>query len=238
MPGRRVVRIAHGYGNRRDALAQALVADVDMIEVDIWYRGDNVWVRHERRLDPFPVLADHGMSGHPLPPWSVSLWKGYYACLDVNRLSLGEVLEATGDQKRLLLDTKGWYKDDRPRRFAETLARTIREHGAEESVAVCGQFYPVLNAFRRAAPDVQVRYSIQNARQWRWFVDKAGRDEDVRSICIQHRLVDDEKARVVEEMGIDLYCWTVDDRAEAARLVSQGVDGVISNDLGLLEELP
>ena len=33
---KRVVRIAHAYGNSRPALARALAADCDMIEVDMW----------------------------------------------------------------------------------------------------------------------------------------------------------------------------------------------------------
>ncbi len=36
------VRIAHAYGNSRAALHRALDADVDMIEVDVWYRGGDV----------------------------------------------------------------------------------------------------------------------------------------------------------------------------------------------------
>ena len=52
------VRIAHAYGNSRAALRRALAADIDMIEVDIWYRGGDVYARHARRLSPLPLLAD------------------------------------------------------------------------------------------------------------------------------------------------------------------------------------
>jgi glycerophosphoryl diester phosphodiesterase len=37
---------------------------------------------------------------------------------------------------------------------------------------------------------------------------------------------------------VDVYCWTVDGRADAEALVSRGVDGITSNDLGLLASLP
>ena len=237
MADHRVVRIAHAYGNRRDDIVKAVAAAVDMIELDVWH-DDGLFVHHERRLRPFPLLIDHLMPGRSLPPLSLPLPRGHYVRLDVNRLSLEEVLEKAVPEKRVLIDTKGRYDGTDPGKFAAALLRAIRKRGAESSVSVCGQFYPVLDAFRQMAPEVEVRYSIENARQWRWFTSLAGREELVRNICIQHRFIDPEKAAFVEQLGINVYCWTVDDRGEAGSLVASGVDGIISNDLELLESLP
>lgn len=236
-PGHRVQRIAHAYGNSRDTLVQALAADVDMIEVDCWYDG-GLWARHAKRLSPLPLLIDHQMRGHPIPPWSLSLPGNHVARLDFNRLSLNEVIRTTAGTKRLLIDTKGAHDKREGGRFAGALVNVIGRHSAHASVSVCGQFYPVLDAFRQLAPDVEVRYSIENSRQWRWFTNLAGRDERVRHICIQHKFIDPEKAAFVERLGINLYCWTVDDRAQAGSLVAAGVDGIISNNLDLLASLP
>ncbi len=49
--------------------------------------------------------------------------------------------------------------------------------------------------------------------------------------------LDPAKARLMVEGGVDVYCWTVDDWDAARRLVSDGVDGIISNDLRLLAQL-
>jgi len=43
--------------------------------------------------------------------------------------------------------------------------------------------------------------------------------------------------RYIEEQGVDIFCWTVDDLSEARRLLAAGADGIISNDLELLDEL-
>jgi len=56
-------------------------------------------------------------------------------------------------------------------------------------------------------------------------------------VCIEHRFLNEERTRFIEERGVNLYCWTVDDREEARRLVAAGADGIISNDLELLAEL-
>jgi glycerophosphoryl diester phosphodiesterase len=88
------------------------------------------------------------------------------------------------------------------------------------------------------APDVEVRYSIQQEYQWERFLRMMERDPAVRRVCIAYGFIDADKARLMEERDVDLYCWTVDDWDEARRLVRQGVDGIISNDLKLLAALP
>jgi glycerophosphoryl diester phosphodiesterase len=96
----------------------------------------------------------------------------------------------------------------------------------------------VLNNLRKVAPEIEVRYSLEQPYQWQRFLRIMEKHASVRRVCISHRFIDSEKARVMEETGVDLYVWTVDDRPLADRLVSDGVDGIISNDLGLLESLP
>ena len=56
-------------------------------------------------------------------------------------------------------------------------------------------------------------------------------------VCIEHRFLNEERVRYIEEQGVDIFCWTVDDLTEARRLVAAGADGIISNDLELLAEL-
>lgn len=234
---RRPVRIAHAYGNSRRLLRRALESPVDAIEADIWLRGDDIHVRHERRIGPLPVLVDRQSRGGHLPPMSLVLWRGYYLRPELRPFKLDQLLDTVKGKKRLLLDVKGRYHGPRVGAYAWTLARKIAEHKAQDWVAVCGQFFPVLDRLREAAPGVEVRCSIERKDQWKAFKRMAREDDRVRSICIEHRFINEKRARFVEEKGIDLYCWTVDDAAEAKHLVEQGADGIISNDLRLLAGL-
>jgi glycerophosphoryl diester phosphodiesterase len=229
--------IAHAYGNTRARLDIALAAPVDAIEVDLWYRAGKVWARHEARLDPLPLLIDKRMRGHSLPPLSLPLGKRWYVRLDVNGLKLDDVMQRVAGTKSLLLDIKGSYPAQRNLEFAKTLVRMIREHGAEGWAIVCGQFWPVLEAIRKEASDIDVRYSVEHVYQWEKFMRLVGEDERVRKVCIEHRFLNPERVRYIEEQGVDIFCWTVDDVTEAQRLVSAGADGIISNDLGLLAQL-
>ena len=104
-------------------------------------------------------------------------------------------------------------------------------------MAVCGQTFRVLNALRKVAPDIEVRYSIQKQHQWESFLRKMLGDRSVRRVCMSHRFIDAEKTQLMEKNNVDFYCWTVDDPADAERLVSQGANGIISNNLGLLTAL-
>jgi len=232
------VRIAHAYGNSRAALRRALDADVDMIEVDIWYRGGDVYAHHARRLSPLPLLADKKMPEHPLPPLAFPVWPGYRVWPQINPLKLGELLAIVGGSKRLLLDVKGRYKGGRSAGFAEVIARRLHDHRASSWAIVCGQTYPVLNALRHVDDEIEVRYSLEKPYQWESFVRKMNKHQRVRQVCISRHFIDDERARVLEENGVNVYVWTVDDPEAARHWIEQGADGIISNNLTLLEGLP
>jgi glycerophosphoryl diester phosphodiesterase len=231
------LRIAHAYGNTRERLGIALASAIDAIELDVWYRSGYLWVRHETRLEPLPLLVDKRMRGHSLPPLSLPLGKRLYFRVDFNRLTLGEVLATVAAKKRLLVDLKGAYQARRNLDFARALVGTIREHGAESWVSICGQFWPVLDDVRREAGDLEVRYSIERPYQWEKFMRLVGEDERVCRVCIEHRFLNEERTRFLEDRGVNLYCWTVDNPEEATRLVAAGADGIISNNLKLLAEL-
>ncbi len=230
------VRIAHAFGNHRDTLRQALATDVDMIEVDVWFRAGRIEVRHERRLGRVPLLLDRRRRGVPTGAWSLPLPRRGYVRLDLNPFRLAELLEETTGQKRLLVDVKS-TDPTTATAFAAELVREFQNAEAEEWVAVCGQYWPVLDRLREAGRSIEVRYSMQADEQWQRYVEMARQDDGARRVCIWHRMLNEERAAFLRENEVDAYCWTVDDRREAQRLVELGVDGVISNDLGLLREL-
>jgi glycerophosphoryl diester phosphodiesterase len=52
----------------------------------------------------------------------------------------------------------------------------------------------------------------------------------VAALMLQHRLATRSAVARLRELGVAVLVWTVDDPEELARVVTTGVDGVITND--------
>ncbi len=230
------VAIAHAYGNRRASIAEALTAGVDVIETDACYRAGELWVRHERRLGPLPLLYDRRPRGvRRIGPWALPFPLRYYLRLDIRPLTLVEVLERTKGHSRTLVDVKGRYSRDDTGAYARHLAQLAEDD--DRDVAVCGQNWTVLDEIRAQAPQTEVRYSVEHPEQWQALLRRLDAGQAINGICIEHRFLAGDKMRLLRDKGISVYCWTVDSREEARRLLGRGVDGIISNDLSLLASL-
>jgi glycerophosphoryl diester phosphodiesterase len=229
---RPVVRIAHA-GNTRERLARALASDCDMIEVDLWYRGGDLRIHHEHKVARLPLLADRIMPTHARPRFALRIGR-YYVRPDIGTLRLDELLATVAGRKRLLLDIKGRYSPGALEAYVEKLLQRIRAHRAETWVALCGS-YSVLRRVLESAPEIEVRHTVGNDLSWERFLRQI--DGGVTRVCMAYDFIDDEKARLLEHHNVDLYCWTVDNWDAARRLVAEGVDGIISNDLQMLSEI-
>lgn len=230
-------RIAHAYGNRHHQLQRALPAAVDMIEADLWYQGDNIWVRHERRLPFLPVLYGRRSVGARGPgPRALPLGCRWYATLDLHPMPLEELIQQVGDKGELLLDLKGGYSAADGQRFVDRLVVCLRRFAVEARAHLCGS-WPLLDRVRRCAPELRVCYSVGHLGQWEALVRRLEEGERIEAICIHRHLLNEERARWLHDRGIEFYCWPVDEADEALRLMGLGVDGIISYDLELLGSL-
>lgn len=236
--GGRPIRIAHAYGNRRDMIEAAASADVDFMEVDLWYRAGEVWIRHERRLGCLPLLYDRRSQGvDSIGPWALTVFPRHYVRLDINPLRLAELLERTQGRCGLLLDIKGSYAVEGARAYARTLAHNLAEaQPATGEVIVCGEM-EVLDRVREAAPDLDVRYSIEKQPHWENFLRRLEADSHLRGVCMAAEFLSDDIARFLRDKGLQVFCWTIDDPVEARELLARGVDGITSNNIPLLEQL-
>jgi len=230
----RPLAIAHAYGNRRDLVARALQAGVDMLEADVWLYGGRFWARHERRLGPLPLLADRRRyAAHGLGPWALPLGP-FYLRLDVSPLPMEEVVAAVAGRALLLWDAKGNHSPAQARRYARHLREFLARAGAAGAVVVCGQDWGLLEAVGEGLPEALVFFTVETPRQWEALLRRPSLPP---GLSLHRSLADEARTAYLRERGVLFFCWTVDEQEEARRLLSLGAKGIISNRLDLLRGL-
>jgi glycerophosphoryl diester phosphodiesterase len=231
------LRIAHGHGNRRDRIESALRAPVDLIEADLWYRGGEIWVRHERRLPLIPLLIDRRRGSDDLGRFALPLGS-WYLRPDVNPMRLEALVKMVGGRRGLLLDLKGEYGAADRHRFAEKLVGVIKRGGVEETARLSGHRWYLLDLARAMAPGLKVHYTIEHLSQWQAFLRRLEQGDQINHVCLHPGLCNQERASLLQEREIEVFSWDVNESAKAERLLGLGVGGIISDDLTLLQELP
>lgn len=208
MAGQPVLRIAHGFGNGRERVAFALQERVDAVEADVRLRRGRLWLAH----------------GRALPIWP---------CFVAGSFPLGELPPMVAGKCGLLLDLKSPRMKGNRRRFVEALAAALRAVDEPGSVRLCGD-WPLLDEMRSVAPELRTYYSVADRRRWRALLRRLRNDGSVRGVSMKAGLFDEPAARFLRDRNVEVFCWVIDDLAEARRVIGLGAGGIISDDLKLL----
>ncbi|HSB18275.1 MAG TPA: glycerophosphodiester phosphodiesterase [Bryobacteraceae bacterium] len=114
-----------------------------------------------------------------------------------------------------------------PGRFAELLLAGIRKRHLEDRVMVQSFDYRTLRAMKRLAPGI--RLSALFGDDARDFAAIA-RDAGTGMVSPHQRLVTPEKVAAAHAGGLTVHAWTANKPEEWDRLISAGVDGIITDD--------
>jgi glycerophosphoryl diester phosphodiesterase len=205
---RRPFVIAHRFGNGLDALRDAERLGVPCVEADLRLFHGRVEVRHLKSVGPLPLFWDRWRVAAPWSP----------------RLSLAELLRATGPQTELVLDLKG-----RNPALGRLVADAIEPHAAARSFIVCARSKSQLEPFEELP--VRRFESVGNARQLRRLLR---RGTAAHGVSIHARLLDESVVRQLRELTDAIFTWPVNRVDDAASLAALGVDGLISDTPKLL----
>lgn len=200
--------IAHRFGNRLDALRDAERLGIPCVEADLRLFRGRVEVRHLKSVGPLPLFWDRW---HVAAPWSP-------------RLTLSELLRATGPQTELVLDLKG-----RNTALGRLVADAIEPHVVARRFIVCARSTSQLEPFLELP--VRRFESVGSARQLRRLLS---RGTAAHGVSIHARLLDDGVVKQLRRLTEVIVTWPVNRVEDADALAALGVDGLISDAPNLL----
>ncbi len=235
---RQVVRIAHAYGNRRRRISAAIAAGVDFIEADLRYWRREIWIRHEHRPTPLPLVYNVGLKPgiHRQGPWAARLGK-LFVRVDFNPIRFGELLDRVAGHAGLLIDLKAApYPPDVANAFVGQIFTELDRHRFGDALDFCGG-WPLLDLVHATHPDLPVHYSVDSLADWRRLQPRLSGPGRVPGISLRCDLVNAERIATLRAAHVDYYCWDIKDAQDASRAIQAGASGVIADDLALLHNL-
>jgi hypothetical protein len=149
--------VAHQGGNTPRKVRDALSDVADHLEVDLWVEDGRFEARHDRLLRPFPIL-----------------WGGLYrvSWAPKKPFGLADLLRETGDRAGVFLDLKNGGET-----AGRLVRRSIDEAGQPVTrIAASSQIWSVLRGIGKAAPEVDLFYSIDIAARFDLFLSVSQRD--------------------------------------------------------------
>jgi glycerophosphoryl diester phosphodiesterase len=115
-----------------------------------------------------------------------------------------------------------------PQRYARMVLDKIRAYEMESRVIVMSFDFKVLEAMRRAAPEIRLcALTEDDPREFREIAEEAARAEIVAP---HFSLVTPANVAAAHLAGLTVLVWTVNSPAEWDNLVAAQVDGIITDD--------
>ena len=222
-----VLAVAHRAGNSLDALATAVEARADVLELDVHAHRGRLEVRHRKALGPLPYLWDRTSYGRV--PLLGDTWELLPA--DPQQLLLDEVLDAAaGSGAALMLDLKGVGQVGR------AVASAVHARRPELPVLVCSRWWPSVTPFFGvdwARPVLSARGRAELVRLQR----RLRRGPAPYGVSVHRSLLDLPTVAALRERVEVVMTWPVNDPAALAQVLDAGVNGVITDDADVLAEV-
>jgi glycerophosphoryl diester phosphodiesterase len=223
-------------GNTVASFEAGVAAGVDTIELDVVWVADAELPLEERK----PLVVAHDWDDFASRP----------------ELTLGEALDAflepPLDKVEIDLDLKLPGRE-------EDMVDALRERGLIDRAMISTTEMHSLKRVLELEPGLRRGWTFpQTRKDWTskpwakpavWAALKGMRIQlpglaaeklpkfGVYAMWVYHPLVSAKLARICELCGVKLIAWTVDDAGRMRELVEMGVDGLVSNDPRLFEQL-
>ena len=220
--------------NTHSAIEQAIILEVDMVEVDIHLSHDGVPVLIHNSTLEHTTNGQGNVTEHKLSELKMLDVGGWKAPEFVGEriLTLYDVLDLTRNRMPLNLDLKTM------RALPSTL-KAVREMNVLNEVVISGCTQDCLKTIQSREPSLTVLLNLDDALEQLAFTGPAAM---YRSRClavaeqvgavginIAHVFVDRLLVQQAHQKGLSVWVWTVDDEERVQELLGMGVDSITTN---------
>jgi glycerophosphoryl diester phosphodiesterase len=212
--------------NTLPAFDLAIVQGADVVEVDVRATADGHLVALH---DPMVDRTTNG--GGPLRVLTLAQAQKLDAGRGERIPTIEEVLELARGRVRVNLDLKEVE-------VVEPSVRLVRDMGMVGTVTFISFLPEAWDILDRIAPDSPVIQLVDSAAALAGIAMGELAHAGVRSgVGMPYGLVSVEIVDRLHRRGLGVFAWTVDDEAEMRRLISAGVNGIVTNRPGALAEV-
>lgn len=216
--------------------------DADVIELDVHLTADDsVVVMHDATVDRTTngTGAIHELSSATIANLDAGSWFGD-AFAGERVPTLDQVLDLVNGQRTVLIELK-WPHQGIYLNLVRRVAETIREHRAESWVIVQSFEYRYLHELHLLAPDItfyQLVYGYRSFppvyRDRTFHVGTFPTVEGASGLAIYYKFLSPQVVARYHAMGWKVVTWTVNDPGDIRRVANLGVDGIISDNPGVV----
>jgi glycerophosphoryl diester phosphodiesterase len=211
---RRVYTVAHRAGNNLHHLERALAVGADAIECDLWHYHGKLALRHERKLPALPILYDR-----------------WYIRFSLGVLRLPDLLREVNFRAELFLD----IKSSTPRAADAVLELYHDNEAMMPRTRVSSKQWHLLDRLALANTGMEMFYSVGRRGLIESLLRRAAEDRRPAGTSIRQTLLTPLIIERLHNAGLEVYAWTVNNLRRADELVSWGVDGLITDNLDVLD---
>lgn len=229
---------AYFPGNSRPSIERALEIGVDRVEFDVQVSASR---------DLVLVHDDRLRAGNGKKRLVRNLSTSELREILPGLLTIDEAIELIGDRATLLIDVKASG-------YQQEVAKAVHRHNLGSEHAISSTFANVIRDLRRESSGIRLGISTGHMansvpiKAARTLVSGAlqlsvpaalaftVRTIGATDVMIQYRACSARLVRFMHHRGIKVNAWTVDNPKQIRRMLSMGVDGVISNRPDLIVE--
>ena len=219
--------------NSLEALLDATQADADCIEIDVRLSSDGVpFLFHDSRLKR--LTGQRGRVENSTAAEMKSLKVSSENAEKEGRIpTLAEAIELVGDKKELIID----LKPGNTRRIVENITKDLHECMPHESIVISSFDPEILGGINTGSHGFHTAYIFKSIYRRLSITKAEANNGGFHQWHPNYSRLNSRLMSMAKDDGKKVMTWTVNSHSEMEKCIELGVDGIITDEIELLNTL-